>query len=397
MPSLSRPTSVDTLAQLPLPEPQAQAHSERLIALIRDEIADAGGRISFAHYMERVLFAPGLGYYSAGSRKFGAEGDFVTAPEISPLFSRALARQVAEVLTTLGGGEVLEAGGGTGAMAVDMLLELECLDALPTRYLILELSADLRQRQRDTLSAGAPHLLQRVQWLDALPAAGLHGVVVANELLDALPVHCFRVEESGVSERFVCWDGNRFQWCTDKPGTPRLATRLDALAGTLPSGYESEINLAAEAWIASIAAMLKTGVVLLIDYGFAQREYYHPQRSSGTLMCHYRHRAHDDPFVYPGLQDITAQVNFTPIAEAAVAAGLDVDGYTTQGLFLLANDITCLAAEAGDERERIRVAQQIRALTLPGDMGERFKVMALSRQYPAPLRGFALQDLRRQL
>jgi SAM-dependent MidA family methyltransferase len=390
-------TPVDALTELPLPEPPAQAHSERLIVLIRDEIASAGGRISFAHYMERVLFAPGLGYYSAGSRKFGGEGDFVTAPEISPLFSRALARQVAEVLTTLGGGEVLEAGGGTGAMAIDMLLELECQDALPARYLILELSADLRQRQRDAFSARAPHLLQRVRWLDALPGTGFRGVVVANELLDALPVHGFRVEENGVRERFVRWDGSRFQWCTGESGTPRLAARLEALAGTLPIGYKSEINLAAEAWVASVAAMLEAGVVLLIDYGFAQCEYYHPRRSGGTLMCHYRHRAHDDPFVYPGLQDITAHVDFTAIAEVAAEAGLNVDGYNTQGLFLLANDITRLAADATDERERIRLAQQIRTLTLPGDMGERFKVMALSRRYPASLRGFALQDLRCQL
>jgi SAM-dependent MidA family methyltransferase len=383
---------------LPVPEAEAQAHSERLITLLRDEITAAGGRISFARYMELALFAPGLGYYSAGSRKFGAEGDFVTAPEISGLFSRALARQVAEVLQMLGGGEVLEVGGGSGVMAADMLAELATLDRLPERYCILELSAELRARQRDTIAARVPQLLDRVQWLDALPEAGLRGVVVANELLDALPVHAFEVTVQGVRERFVAWDGERFQWQLDAPETPQLAQRLATLAAELPVGYQSEINLDAEGWVASIAERLAAGVVLLLDYGFPRHEYYHPQRGGGTLMCHYRHRAHDDPFVYPGLQDITAHVDFTAIAEAAVEAGLDVRGYNTQGFFLLANGLTELAEQEDvDQTQRLRLAQQVRTLTMPGEMGELFKVLALSRHYDAPLRGFALQDLRHRL
>lgn len=387
----------EALPPLPQPDLEAQAHSEKLIALIRDEIAANGGHISFARYMELALFAPGLGYYAAGSRKFGQQGDFVTAPEISALFSRSLARQAAAVLAHLADGEILEVGGGSGVMAADILAELEAVDALPARYSILELSAELQQRQRDTLAARVPHLLSRVHWLTALPAAGFRGVVLANELLDALPVQCFCVEPDGVRERGVTWDGQRFQWQTVAPGSAALTEALTAVAAGLPAGYCSEVNLAAGAWVSSIAALLERGVVLLIDYGFPRHEYYHPQRSTGTLMCHYRHRAHDDPFVYPGLQDITTHVDFTAIAEAAHAASLQVCGYNTQGLFLLANGITELAEQADNERQRIQRVQQLRTLTMPTEMGEQFKVMALCRDFQQPLQGFALQDLRHQL
>lgn len=392
----------DALSQLPVPDAQAQAHSEKLIAAITNEIEANGGRISFARYMELALFAPGLGYYSAGSRKFGEQGDFVTAPEISSLFSRTLARQVAEILSVLTEAEVLEVGGGSGVMAADMLVELERLDALPTRYAILELSADLQARQRQTLHERVPHLLERVVWLNELPARGFCGVVIANELLDALPVHLFHVGEKGVDERFVAWVDGCFQWQLAEPEGERLKQKLasitqDFFVDKAMTGYESEINLAADAWVASIAEMLETGVVILLDYGFARHEYYHPQRATGTLMCHYRHRGHDDPFVYPGLQDITAHVDFTAIAESAVDAGLDVRGYNTQGFFLLANGITELADPVQDERQRILNAQQIRTLTMPGEMGELFKVIVLSKNYDEPLQGFAMQDLRNRL
>ena len=394
--------------QLPAPDAEAQAHSEKLIALIDEEIAAAGGRISFACYMELALFAPGLGYYSAGSSKFGEQGDFVTAPEISPLFSRALARQVADVLTTIGesarAGEVLEVGGGTGVMAAEILAELERLEVLPARYAILELSADLQARQRHTIAERVPHLLDRVQWLTVMPEAGFRGVVVANELLDALPVHCFSVGEEGVQERCVSFENGRFQWVDGEAGQSdtlykQLPEATLAQLKALPDGYQSEVNLTANGWVDAIAGMMEAGVVLLIDYGFPRHEYYHPQRNRGTLMCHYRHRAHDDPFVYPGLQDITAHVDFTAIAEAAVSAGLDVRGYNTQGFFLLGCGITELAQshEALDEKQQVLQAQQIRTLTLPTEMGERFKVIALSRQYEHPLRGFSMQDLRHQL
>lgn len=389
---------IDELVRLPVPDPAAKDHSEKLVDLIRQEIDRAGGRITFARYMELALFAPGLGYYSAGSRKFGEQGDFVTAPEISSLFSRTLAHQIVEVLRVLADGNVLEVGGGSGAMAADILAECERLQLLPDRYFILELSADLRQRQQERLVDSVPHLMNRVEWLDELPSSGFRGVVVANELLDALPVHCFAVEQDGIKERFVTWCEGRFQWLIDESESSSLSEQINTQAGELPVGYQSEINLAANAWITSIAGLLEAGVILLVDYGYSCAEYYHPERSSGTLMCHYRHRAHDDPFVYPGLQDITASVDFTAIAEGAVSAGLEVRGYTSQAYFLLANGITELAeADAGSERERLLNAQQIRTLTMPGEMGELFKVMALSKKYNAPLKGFSLQDMRHRL
>ncbi len=399
------PILADNPLQLPEPDAAAQAHSAQLIALMADEIAAAGGRISFARYMELALFAPGLGYYSAGAQKFGEQGDFVTAPEISPLFSRSLAHQIADVLKTFDGtGNVLEVGGGSGIMAADMLDELESLEVLPAHYFILELSADLQVRQQETLAAQVPHLLERVRWLNELPVPGFRGVVVANELLDALPVHCFLSAESTktentLQERGVSFTDGCFQWASDAADELPVPAHLCELVANLPPGYTSEINLAAMGWVQSIAERLEVGVVLLIDYGYSAAEYYHPRRIGGTLACHYRHRAHDDPFVYPGLQDITAHVDFTAIAEAAVAAGLAVCGYNTQGFFLMGNGITELAEsfEALDERQQILQAQQMRTLTLPSEMGERFKVIALARDYDEPLRGFALQDLRHQL
>jgi SAM-dependent MidA family methyltransferase len=397
----------EELSRLPLPDSGAQAHSEKLIKLIRDEIENAGNQISFVRYMELALYAPGLGYYSAGSRKFGELGDFVTAPEVSSMFSQTLARQVSEVLMSLNEtgfekGDVLEVGGGNGVMAADMLAELDRLQSLPGCYFILELSADLRQRQQEMLSKRVPHLLSRVQWLDELPDPGFRGVVVANELLDALPVHCFSLEEDGIKERFVTWQDNRFRWVSSEPESivlkEMLRKQLESVTKDLPVGYQSEVNLAANAWIASIANMLEAGVVLLLDYGFPRHEYYHPERSTGTLMCHYRHRAHDDPFVYPGLQDITAHVDFTAIAETAQASGLDVSGYTTQAYFLLSNGLTELAeANTNNERDQLLHAQQIRTLTMPNEMGELFKVMALTKSYESALTGFSMLDVRHKL
>jgi SAM-dependent MidA family methyltransferase len=399
LPRTSQSSPLDKeLNQLRVPDEEAQAHSEKLISRIRDEIDREGGSISFARYMDLALFAPGLGYYSAGSRKFGGEGDFVTAPEISSLFSRTLAHQVAEVLGNVQGGKVLEVGAGSGVMAADMLAELEHIQCLPEAYLVLELSADLRERQRQLLADRVPHLLDRVQWLDELPTSGFRGVVVANELLDALPVHCFCLQEGDIRERYVTWQDGRFQWQTGEPETLQLKERIIALAGDLPEGYQSEINLAAKGWLASIAQMLEAGVVLLLDYGFPRREFYHPQRMSGTLMCHYRHRAHDDPFVFPGLQDITAHVDFTAVAEAAVDADLTVNGYTSQGYFLLANGITGLAENlTPDAKQQVVIANQVRTLTMPDEMGELFKVMALGKDYDAPLTGFSLHDARHKL
>lgn len=385
--------------ELPPPSPEAQAHSEKLQALIRDEIEAAGGHLGFDRFMELALYAPGLGYYSAGSHKFGEAGDFVTAPEISPLFSRCLAGQCAEVLSGLGSGDILEFGAGSGAMAADILLELERLDCLPERYFILEVSADLRQRQQQSLSEKAPQLAGRVSWLDALPESGFCGVVLANEVLDAMPVHRFRAHNGMPQELCVVWRGNGFalEECVPEEA---LAKRLEVLQAqfALPEGYSSEINLHAEEWIRSLGRFLEKGAAFLIDYGFPRAEFYHPQRSTGTLMCHYRHRAHDDALILVGLQDITTHVDFTSVGEAALAAGLSVRGYTSQANFLIANGLTELLANAGGTtKEQLALSMQVKRLTMPGEMGEMFKVMALTRGWDGPLRGFALRDERGRL
>lgn len=385
---------------LPPPGAEAEAHSARLRELIVAEIAAAGGAISFARFMELALYAPSLGYYSAGAQKFGAAGDFITAPELSPLFARCVARQCAQVLRGLGQGDVLEAGAGSGALAADILAALAELDSLPEHYFILELSADLRERQRRLLRERAPQWWSRAVWLERLPAAPFRGVVLANELLDALPVHLFTITEAGPEELLVGETGGTLQWRTAPLSDPRLRARIDAIRQEgeedLPAGYTSEINLAAEAWLRSMADVVEMGAILLIDYGFPRREYYHPQRTGGTLMCHYRHRAHGDPLILPGLQDITAHVDFTALAEAALEVDLTVAGYTTQGAFLLATGITEQLA-AAEAEEQLRRAQEVKKLTLPHEMGELFKVMALTRGIDEPLLGFAWRDLREKL
>ncbi|WP_275096309.1 class I SAM-dependent methyltransferase [Sedimenticola hydrogenitrophicus] len=389
------------VAQLPAPDADARQHSLQLVSLIRDEIAAAGGRIPFDRYMELALYAPGLGYYAAGARKFGAAGDFVTAPEISPLFARCLARQCREVLDGLPGGTILEVGAGSGILAADLLLELERLDCLPARYLILDLSPELQQRQRQTLSQHAPHLLERVEWLTAFPESAFCGLVIANELLDAMPVHRFRLSAGTLLEQFVGCNGERFELIWAAPESPAFAQHLAAALGQLGANddYESEVNLRAGPWLVSLAHCLERGAVLLIDYGHSRAEYYHPARSRGTLMCHYRHRAHPDPLVYPGLQDITAHVDFTAIAEAALAAGFRVAGYTTQAFFLMGSGLDRLVAESDPDEAAAHLAlvQGVRRLTLPTEMGERFKVLGLTKGWESPLSGFAMRDLRDRL
>jgi SAM-dependent MidA family methyltransferase len=399
------------IRELPPPGEADQQQSERLIQLIRERIDSAGGQISFADFMSLALYAPGLGYYSAGNEKFGPGGDFVTAPEISPLFSRCVARQCRQVLAYLGEHQgqapvILEAGGGSGAMAAEILAELERLKCLPNSYWILELSAELQQRQQETIAAKVPHLADRVQWLRSLPEQPFRGVVLANEVLDAMPVH--RIHWPGdrgesPREAYVAWQQDRFVWKFDQPGSDRLRQRTADIATVLGDRrggeYSSEINLAAEAWVNTLAEVLHAGMVLLIDYGFPRHEYYHPQRNTGTLMCHYRHRSHDDPFVFPGLQDITAHVDFTSVAEAGAAAGLHVAGYNTQGFFLLASGLHDMLVEVdhNDTANYLRLSQQVKTLTLPSEMGELFKVMALTRGIDIPLLGFSQQDLRNRL
>lgn len=383
---------------LPQADKQAAEHSRRVVQTIHGDIADHGGRIPFHRFMHLALYAPGLGYYVAGQQRFGAGGDFVTAPELGSLFGRCLGRQAGQVIDTLGGGEILEFGAGSGRLAAVVLEQLERADRLPQRYAILEPSPDLRKRQRETLRLAVPRLLERVAWLDALPGPGFQGVVIANEVLDAMPVELFEVDTSGHAWRFdVVADGDGFAW-ERSPAPPDLAAAITRLE--LPPGYASELNPALAAWVGAIAAFLQRGVVLLFDYGFPRHEYYHPQRSGGTLMCHYRHQAHPDPLCLAGIQDITAHVDFTAVAEAAVATGLQVAGFTNQANFLLASGLTeCVAGdEAGsDTAARARASHEIQTLTSPAEMGELFKAMALTRGYPAALAGFQLGDRRGRL
>ncbi len=384
---------------LPEPSAEASAHSARVVERIAHEIANSpSASISFARYMELALYAAGLGYYSAGARKFGEAGDFTTAPELSPLFSRCLARQCSEAMRVCGADTVLELGAGSGVMAAEMLLELERTDALPARYLIMEVSADLAERQLETIKQRAPGLLARVHWLDTLPDADLNAVVVGNEVLDALPVERFRIGDHGGVEqaRVALEDGRfveRFEAAPDALVHAVRALEQD-LGAPLAPGYSSEIQLQLEPFIRSLAGMLERGVLIFADYGLPRREYYMEERRMGTLMCHYRHRAHPDAFVLPGLQDITAYVDFTAVADAGVQAGLSLIGYTSQALFLLGAGLEQLLAQpTQSEVEQIERARQVKLLTLPGEMGERFKFIGLAKGCSVELGGFGLRDL----
>ena len=389
--------------KLPAPSPEAVQHSARLCELIRRDIAEQGGWISFARYMELALYAPGLGYYTAGAHKFGAAGDFITAPELSPLFGRTVARQAAEIMAS-SAPHILELGAGSGKLAADMLGKLEKLGSLPDSYAILEVSADLRARQQALLQERLPHLMNRVHWLDTLPEK-FSGMVIANEVLDALSVHLVHWRNSALSERSVAVGTNGFVWqecpITDAAllHAAQQARPEFVEAVGVPDDYVSEICLAARGLVNSLAGCLERGALLFIDYGFGTREFYHPQRNSGTLMCHYRHHAHDDPFFLPGLQDITAHVNFTDIAECGIDAGLELLGYTSQAFFLLNCGITELIKDTPPEnlRDYLPLSAQLQKLTSPAEMGELFKVMALGRGMTEPLCGFARGDLTRML
>ena len=373
-----------------------RTHVERMHALIRAEVEACGGAIPFSRYMEIALYAPRLGYYRAGWRTFGAEGDFVTAAEISPLFARTVARQVEQALSSIGSREVVEIGAGAGTMAAQMLAELVPRGGV--RYRMLELSGALAARQRETIEALAPDTLSSVSWLDALPEPGFRGVVLANEVVDALPVERFEMTADGVAMHCVGFEAGRPVWCSGR-AEPWLEEAVESvqreIGRRLPVGYVSEIGPARGAWAASIAERLECGLVLLMDYGFPRREFYHPDRRDGTLRCHFRHRRHDDPLVLCGLQDITAHVDFTALARAA---GLDVAGFTTQSEFLLGCGLLDLLAgiDPGSP-EFVELTGQIKRITLPGEMGEAIKVMALTRGVEAPLIGFSGRDHRPRL
>jgi len=367
---------------LPESDAAARAASAALLARIAQALDAGGNWMSFAHYTALVLHAPGLGYYASGNAKFGAAGDFVTAPELGRLFARSLARQVAELLAP--GDAVLEFGAGSGALADALIESLAALGCQP-EYLILEPSAELAARQRARLRAPA-------RWIDALPD-GFRGVVIANEVLDAMPAHAIAWTPRGVLERGVCINEEQLAWC-ERPATGELLAAAQALRIEVDGRYESEINLAARAWIRTLAGCLAQGALLVIDYGFPAHEYYHPQRSAGTLMCHYRHRAHGDPFFLPGLQDITTHVDFSALAQAGIDAGLEILGYTNQMQFLVNCGITDLLGEvdANDVRRYAPLAAEAQTLLSPSEMGELFKVIALGRGIDATLRGFTAGD-----
>lgn len=386
---------------LPTPTPDALAHSESLGKHLQQQIVAAGGWISFARYMDMTLYAPGLGYYSAGASKFGESGDFVTAPDISPIFSQCLAGQAAQVLQTMGGGSILEPGAGQGTMAADVLLELERLGQLPDEYLILEPSADLRARQAETLKSRAPQHFDRVRWLDESPAGGIRGVVLANEVVDALPVERFVVEAGVIRELGVVFTGERFEYSA-RDISPQLKEAIERISQAQQQdwseGYTSELCVRLPAWVDTLGSWLNEGVALLLDYGFPRREYYMAERSTGTLRCYYRHRAHEDPFLWPGLQDLTAWVDFSLLAEAALEAGFELGGYTTQANFLLAAGIEERVERAAtDPQAQIAMAAGLRQLLLPGEMGEAIKVMALTRGGVAAPDGMFGRDLRSRL
>ncbi len=383
------------MSTLPTPSAEARAHSEQLVSLIQRLIRQSDGWISFADFMHSALYATGLGYYSAGSQKFGdikkGGGDFVTAPQISPLFAQTLSNQIAQVLN-LTQGSVLELGAGTGKLAIDLLLSLEKIEVLPQQYFILEVSDHLREVQLENLRNQLPNkIFERVQWLNVLP---LHfvGVVIGNEVLDALAVNIVHQTSEGVHERGVGLDGEAFVW-QDKPlHTPHLLEIVAKL--NLPENYITEICPAAAGLVASLAKALQQGLILMIDYGFSAHEYYHPQRNQGTLMCHYQHYAHTNPFINVGLQDITAHVDFTRIAHTGIDCGLELSGFCSQAQFLMNCGILQeLSTVSPTNMARYApLAAAAQKLLSPAEMGDLFKVLALSKHINEPLLGFVSGD-----
>jgi SAM-dependent MidA family methyltransferase len=376
---------------LPPPSADARAHSEKVAAHIASSIVDAGGWISVADYMGAALYAPGLGYYVSGTRKFGADGDFVTAPELTPLFGAALAAQVADVLVRAPG-DVIELGPGTGRLAADMLAALAVRDVLPARYRLLEVSPDLRARQRAHLQRHVPALAPRVEWIDVLPTRW-HGVLIANEVLDAVPPHVVVRRDGAWQERGVAVDGDRLLFA-DRPLSEGALFAAARARFPAEGDYASEINPAAQALVSSLARRCDAGAMFLIDYGFPAMEYYHPQRSAGTVMAHYRHRALADILFLPGLADLTAHVDFSAIAQSGVAAGMVLAGFTSQARFLINCGVLDLLARMGDPSSSpyLREAAAVQKLLSPAEMGELFKVLALTQGIDHVLLGFREGD-----
>lgn len=385
-----------------LPElcPDALLHSAKLAKFISEKIQLAQGKISFRDFMEYALYAPGLGYYSAGTQKFGMGGDFVTAPELSPLFSRSIGHFCLRALKALCGKEehpsdycILELGAGSGKMAAEILTYLTEQNALPNQYCILEVSADLKNRQAELLKQACPHYFHKIKWLEKLPETGeLKGIIVANEVLDALPVRRFHINANYEIVEYECRlkdksegedPSSMFQWCLTPIENSEFKFKIEELVSlySLPPNYSSEINLELKPWLAGLYDCLEKGIVLLIDYGFGASEYYHPTRNMGTLMCHYQHRSHDDVFQYVGLQDITSHVDFSAVGTFGAELGFELLGYTTQAAFLIDNQLLQFAEEYIKEEKMnpLKISQQIQTLIQPHEMGELFKVMIFSK------------------
>ena len=388
--------------ELPVPDNNAVKHSQKVCKKIKREIRDRNGMISFKRFMEIAMYEPGLGYYSSGTTKFGVHGDFITAPELSTVYSKCIARQCQQILNELDKGTILELGPGTGRLACDILQTLEHSDCLPDKYFLFETSADLRNKQQEYIRQQIPHLEKIISWLDEIPESTFNGIILANEVLDAMPVHRFVFSDNQVMELNVGYVENRFVWRVnhfDNETFQVVYRELNPFLDTWPQGYTGEINTDLQPFISSFSDTIRQGVILIVDYGYPRQDYYHPQRIDGTLLCHYRHRVHNDPFFYPGLQDITSSVNFTCLAEAAVNAGLDVCGYTTQAHFLMSCGLeeVIKQMEEGNSLDNASLSSQIRQLTMPGEMGERFKFIALTKNLNIPLLGFQFVDLRAKL
>lgn len=351
--------------------------------------------LPFVEFMQLALYAPGEGYYSSGLHKLGKQGDFITAPELTPLFGKTLANQCQQILTAVDSPVLFEFGAGTGTLCVDLLSHLDELNCLPESYYILEVSANLRHRQQELIQQKIPHLAHKVQWLERWPEIPFNGVIIANEVLDAMPVNRFMQTNEGIMESYITLNEQNELSELFKPSqNQRLLTYIRDNLALHPTPYLSEANLFLDDWILNIYRMIDQGVVLLIDYGFPRHEYYHPDRNQGTLMCHYRHHSHPDPLLHPGEQDISAHVDFTHVAEAGQQAGFHIAGYTNQASFLLANGLLSLVNRLDNEREQFQAKQAIKQLTQPSEMGELFKVIALTKNIEIDLNGFQLQDKR---
>ncbi|MDQ5899252.1 MAG: hypothetical protein QG624_171 [Pseudomonadota bacterium] len=386
---------------LPVPTAALQTQSDALCQLITEEIRhEPSASISFARFMELALYEPEWGYYTAHLEKFGKMGDFTTAPEISPLFAQCIGRQCQQVFANLGQTDILEVGAGTGQLAIDLLLFLEQQQSLPGAYKIFEISPTLRERQQERLQQHIPHLFPLIQWLHDWPKQPIKGVILANEVLDALPVSQFFWTEANIQEVRVGCEKDCFCYHLSPVKNYVLNDLGKLKAAYFPNvkAYQSEVCGQLPDWVNKLSFALKQGLILVIDYGFPAQEYYHPDRVNGTLRCYYQHRIHDDPLSLVGLQDITASVDFSCLAQAALQAGLKVAGYTSQAAFLLNNDLLPLIEKCYDEASSMDVNRQAHLLTSPSEMGELIKVMGLTRNYEfSPLNGFKLYDKRARL